>query len=466
MTVGPVNKFDVFVTKLDSTGHLLFTTLVGGENEDIGNAIAVDTSGIYVVGGTSSTLFPVTTGQTVFGGGTTSGPNDGFLFKLKSDGSNILWCTYIGGTDSDIALGVAADSAQNVYVVGDTYSTNLGGGTLNPLSGGGTLNGGLGTNGADDGFVAKVKNDGSQYLFLSYLGGGDADLATGVALDTAGNVYVSGETISADFPVTQGALQVACGTDANGSCNANAGAIFDDAFVTAITPTNTPGYIYSTYLGGGDSDDAFAIAADSSGNAYVTGRTSSTDFWIQNPLTGLSTLVGAENAFVTSLDPTGASLNYSTYLGGTGSDQGFSIALDSIINTAYVTGTTTSQDFPVQGATQGTFGGGSTTFNSDAFVSEIALNGSSLSLPFSTLVGGSGDEDFESGGIAVDQASGDVLVTGVTNSADFSVSNGVPYGGGGNCTLASTQTVPVLTHSSPSIRRLPISASQARPSLT
>jgi hypothetical protein len=236
-------------------------------------------------------------------------------------------------------------------------------------------------------------------------------------------------------------LQVACGTDANGTCNANAGAIFDDAFVTAITPANTPGYIYSTYLGGGDSDDAFAIAADSSGNAYITGRTSSTDFWVQNPLTGLSTLVGAENAFVTSLDPSGASLNYSTYLGGTGSDQGFSIALDSVINTAYVTGMTTSQDFPVQGATQGTFGGGGAAFNSDAFVSEIALTGSSLSLPFSTFLGGSGDEDFVFGGIAVDQGTGNVLVAGVTDSADFSVSNSVAYGGGGNCLLATTQTV-------------------------
>ncbi|HZQ95936.1 MAG TPA: SBBP repeat-containing protein [Candidatus Sulfotelmatobacter sp.] len=441
-TIGPVAGFDVFVTELDTAGNLVFTTLVGGENEDNGDAIAVDSTGIYVAGGTSSALFPVTTGQTVFGGGTTSGPNDGFLFKLKPDGSSLLWSTYVGGTDSDIALGVAVDSAQNVYVVGDTYSTNLGGGVLNPLSGGGQLNNGAGSNGADDGFIAKVKNDGSQYLFLSYLGGSNADLATGVALDPAGNVYVSGETVSADFPVTTGALQVACGTDPNGSCNAGAGTIFDDAFVTAITPTNTPGYIYSTYLGGGDSDDAFAIAADSSGNAYITGRTSSTDFWTQNPVTGLSTLVGAENAFVTSLNPTGTSLNYSTYLGGTGSDQGFSIAVDNIINTAYVTGLTTSSDFPVQGATQGTFGGGGAAFKSDAFVTEFALTGSSLSLPFSTFVGGSGDEDFVFGGIAVDQVTGDVLVTGVTNSADLPVSNGVPYGGGGNCTLATTQIVP------------------------
>ena len=442
--IGPLFAFDVFVTELNASGALVFTTVVGGGQEDVGNAIAVDSQGIYVAGGTSSSNFPATIGQTVFEGGTTSGPNDGFLFKLKPDGSALLWSTFIAGTDSDIALGLAVDSNHDVYVVGDTFSTNLGGGVVNPLPGGGSLNNGAGSNTADDGFIAKVKNDGSQYLFLTYLGGTNGDLATGVALDPSGNVYVSGETVSSDFPFTTGAFQTKCGTD--GKCNLNGANVFDDGFVTAITSSNTPGYIYSTYLGGEGTDDVLGIAVDSSGNAYITGLTRSTAFPTKNPLTGLSTLVGTQNAFVTSLNPVGTALNYSTYLGGNGTDSGLGIAVDAT-NNAYITGLTTSTSiFPLQSATQSTFGGGSITgSNSDAFVSELSLNGSSLSLPFSTYLGGSGDEDFVLGAIAVDKTTGNVYVTGDTNSANFLTKNAADpsyNSAGGNCTLASSAVVP------------------------
>ena len=202
----------------------------------------------------------------------------------------------------------------------------------------------------------------------------------------------------------------------------------DDAFVTAITPGNTPTYIYSTFLGGEAKDDAFAIAVDSAGNASVTGQTFSTQFPTKNPLTQLSSLIGTRNVFVTSLNSTGTALNYSTYLGGTGTQAGDGIAVDSSGN-AYVTGYTTSSSFPVTLSTS-TFGKGG-IFGTDAFVSELNLSGTSLSLPFSTYLGGSGDEDFISGAIAVD-GTGNIYVTGETNSSDFPLTNAADgtYNGG------------------------------------
>ncbi|HEY6767793.1 MAG TPA: SBBP repeat-containing protein [Candidatus Sulfotelmatobacter sp.] len=427
--------FDVFVTKLSPTGQILVTTMVGGSSEDVGNAVAIDNTGIYVAGRTASVDFPIVAGgaQTAFIPGASI--THGFLFKLNTTGSAYVYSTYIEGSVGESALGLAVDSNFEAYVVGDTVSPDLGSntvgtnGTVNPLSGGGLLNKGkLGTN--DDGFIAKVSSDGAAYLFLSYLGGSGIDIAEGVALDGAGNVYIAGETNSADFFV-QGAIQPTCGTD--GACNASGGNVSDDAFVTAITASNTPGYLYSTYLGGEGKDDAFAIAADSAGNAYVTGQTFSTQFPVKNALTGLSSLSGGPHAFVASLNPAGTALNYSTYLGGSGTEAGDGIAVDTSGN-AYVTGYTTSSDFPV---TQSTFSGGiSTSFDTDAFVSELNINGTSLSLPFSTFLGGTGDEDFIFGALAVDSL-GNLYVTGVTNSTNFPLlhaSDGTYNGGASTAT--------------------------------
>jgi hypothetical protein len=227
---------------------------------------------------------------------------------------------------------------------------------------------------------------------------------------------VAGLTQSTDFPVTSGAIQTTCGTDQK--CNAASGSAFDDAFITAISPGNAPTFIYSTYLGGENTDDAFAIAVDSNKNAYVTGQTFSSKFPTKNPLTGIANASSTQKIFVASLNSSGTSLNYSTYLGGSGSDQGDAIAVDSNGN-AYITGFTNSTDFPTASATQTSFGGG----NTDAFVSELNLNGASLSLPFSTYLGGSGDEDFVYGAIAVDSA-GNIYVTGNTNSSNFPLTTG------------------------------------------
>jgi hypothetical protein len=446
--VATAGGFDVFVTELNPLGAIVFTTLVGGSGDDIGNAIAVDTNsspaGIYIAGQTGSSDFPTTSSvvqPTFF-----TGVSHGFVSKISSDGSTLLWSTFVEGSGGDGALGLAivrdasVPTDDDVFVVGNTQSTDLGSrtpgtnGTVNPLPQGGSLNNGAGANGSVDGFIAKLSNGGAQYLFLSYLGGSSDDVAFGVALDPTGKIYVAGQTSSEDFYTTPAnVFQPQCGTD--GHCNASGGNVVDDAFVVAISSANPPAYIYSTYLGGEAKDDAFAVAADSSGNAYITGQTFSTSFPTKNPLTGLSTLVGTQNAFVASLNSAGTALNYSTYLGGKGSEAGDSIAVDSNA-IAYVTGYTTSTDFPVTSTT--TFGGGG-SFGRDAFLSELSLGGTTLSLPFSTYLGGSGDEDILSGGVTVD-AFGRVYVTGDTNSANFPLVNATDqtYNAGSSSTCAPT----------------------------
>jgi hypothetical protein len=242
--------------------------------------------------------------------------------------------------------------------------------------------------------VTEIKSDGSAFLMSSYIGGVNLDLATGVSWNsTTGNVHVSGGTESPNLPVTPNprAFQTQCGTD--GKCNETAtGNFLDDGFVAAFNPASTAKYVYLTYLGGETVDDAFAITTDSSGNAYVTGKTQSVKFPVSvSPSPYQSGLNGVQNAFVSALNPTGTALVYSTYLGGEGSDKGLGIALDPS-NNAYVTGQTTSTKFPTANPTQQAFAGGNSgQFDSDAFLSELSSNGTSVSLPFSTYIDGTGD---------------------------------------------------------------------------
>ena len=407
-------SFDVYVTEINSAGTLQFTTIFGGSSDEFPGGIAVDASGdIYVSGTTDSSDFPVTAGaaQRVFLGGTTNGPNDAFAVKLAPHGAAITWGTYIAGGDSDSGLAIAIDTASppNVYVVGETYSTDLGGavGGVHPLPNGSSLNLGLGT-GDDDGYIVKLNPAGSAYLLVSYLGGSSGDLATGVALDSAGNIYVSGETISTDLPVTAGVAQSKCGTD--GTCNTGTSGPQDDAFVAAIA-ANLSSYKYLTYYGGSSADDAFAIAADASGDAFITGTTASSDFpTVGTPFQGA--LAGTQNAFAVELNPTGSAASYGTYLGGNGTDYGYGIALDNI-GDIYITGqTSSSSNFPLQNATQGTFGG-----STDAFVT--VLDPSPNVALFSTYLGGGGDEDQLSGAIALDSLQ-NIYVTGDTDSGNGS----------------------------------------------
>ena len=388
--------FDVFVTELSSTGTLVYSTYLGGSSDDSGNAIAVDGSGnAFVTGGTKSSDFP-TQGPYQ---STLKGALNAFVFELNSTGSTLMYSTFLGGTGSDVATGIALDGSGNAYIAGSTSSTDFP--PKNPIA-----------SETAGGFLTELGASGNTLVYSTYIGAGSSDFASAVAVDGTGKAYVTGATKSPTFTTTTGVVQPTCGTDA--LCNG-----FYDAFVTVVNPAGG-GLAYSTFLGGSGADEGLAIAVDSAGDAYVTGLTQSTDFRKSNPI--FSTLGGPQDAFVAALNPTGTNLLYSTYLGGTSSDAGAGIAVDGSQN-AYVTGQTGSADFPVGHAVQITKGGGN-----DAFVAELRPAGT---LVFSTFLGGSGNEDSTAAGasvspvgaIAVDSAGANIYVTGNTASSNFPTTN-------------------------------------------
>lgn len=405
---GSAGGFDVFVTKLSANGSTLeYSTYVGGSGDDSGNAIALDASGdAFVAGGTASPNFPVTSAplQKGYAGGSL----DAFVFELSSSGGSPIYSTYLGGSGTDVANGIAlaTDGSGDVFVVGRTTSTNFP--TTSPAVQPSLVS-------TSDGFVTRLNPSSTSPKYSTYLGGSAVDFASAVAVDSSDNAYVTGATASPTFPNTNSkspVVQPKCGTD--GTCNGG----LTDAFVSVIKADGS-GLVYSTFLGGEQNDEGSGIALDSAADAYVTGVTSSTKFPLQSPLQ--KTFGGGvlpSDAFVSELNPTGAQLLYSTYLGGSGDDAGLAIAVDSNKN-AYVTGVTGSTNFPTQSPTQATKKG-----ENDAFVSEISAGGSALT--FSTYLGGSLNEDTSTSngggslaGIAVDSAGANVYVTGSTNSTDF-----------------------------------------------
>ena len=405
---------DAFVTKLNPTGSgLVYSTYLGGTGGDAGNGIAIDVAGnAYVTGNTGSANFPTTAGafQTTYGGSF----NDGFVTKLNSAGSGLVYSTYLGGSGEDTGRAIALDGAGNAYIAGHTQSFNF------PTSAGAYQPTAIGVNGCCFGpsnvFVTKLTPAGAgaaDLVYSTYLGPANSE-AGGIAVDGTGNAHVAGGTTSASFPTTVGAFQTTFGGGGG------------DAFVTKVNPTGT-GLVYSTYLGGSGGDGASSgptIAVDAAGSAYVTGATGSANF----PTTAGAfqpALAGPQNAFVTKLNPLGTGLVYSTYLGGTGVEQGFGVKVDTLGN-AYVSGATGSTDFPTMNAVQPTFGGGPL----DAFVTK--LNPLGTGLVYSTYLGGSGDD--LGTGIAVDTfPNPNAYVAGLTNSTDFPTTSGAfqtTYGGG------------------------------------
>jgi hypothetical protein len=370
---------------------LSYSTYLGGSSNEVGKGIAVDSSGnAYVTGYTCSTDFPT---QNPYQG-TLGGCGNAFVTKLSSSGSTLAYSTYLGGSGGDEGYGIAIDSSGNAYVTGYTRSTDFP--TKNPYQG--TWDGHF-----EDAFVTKLSSSGETLSYSTYLGGSSWDRGKGIAVDSSGNAYVTGRTSSSDFP-TQNPYQ---GTGAGDY----------DTFITKLSSSGST-LSYSTYLGGSDEDNGFGIAVDSSGNAYVTGWTESTDFPAKNPYQG--TYGGYIDAFITKLSSSGSTLSYSTYLGGSSIDYGEGIAVDSSGN-AYVTGWTRSTDFPTQNPYQGTLGG---SYGMDAFVTKLEFSETTLSLSYSTYLGGA-DSD-RGNGIAVDN-SGNAYVTGWTDSAGFPTKN--PYQG-------------------------------------
>jgi predicted DNA repair protein MutK len=312
---------DAFAIKVNPSGSgLVYSALIGGAGSDFATGIAIDTSGnAYIAGYTSSVAFPVTSGgfQKSYGGGL----QDAFVAKLNSNGSGLTYCTYLGGSGNDVANGIAVDAAGEAYIVGYTDSVDFP--TRNPIY--------ANYGGQGDAFVAKLTPAGDSLVFSTYLGGSLVDIATAVALDSTGNVYVTGATLSANFPVTSGAFQTV-----------NQGSY--DAFVSKISSQGTS-LLYSTYVGGEGSDQSSSIAVDANGVAYIAGFTYSFHFPLQSPIQ--SSTHGVPEAFVAAVGPTGSSLVWSTYLGGSDGDQATGVAVDPA-GSLYVAGSTFSSDFPTK----------------------------------------------------------------------------------------------------------------------
>jgi hypothetical protein len=327
---------EAFALKLNATGNaLIFSTFLGGGNFDAGTAIAVDSAGnSYIAGDTQSADFftSATAAQKVYGGAM-----DAFATKLTSTGA-ISFSTFIGGSSSEHAGGIAVDSSQNVYVAGGTFSTNFP--VMSAMQ--------AASGGSQDAFVTKIRSDGGAFLYSTYLGGnggaqGSPEQANAIAVNAAGNAFVTGVTNSTNFPVTAGAFQTTFGG-------------VQDAFIAKLNPAGSA-LVYSTYLGGISFDWANGIAVDSSGSAYIAGYTSSASFPTVAPVQ--PSFRGLYDAFISKLNAAGNALTFSTLYGGSGADTASAIAVDTSGN-MFVGGQTGSLDLTLNTPIQVNNTGGNT----------------------------------------------------------------------------------------------------------
>ena len=402
-----------FVTKINAPGTaLLYSTYLGGSSFNQGYAIAADSGGnVYVTGLTESPDFPrVNQILEACRGRCGDGSNtDGFVTKISAAGDELVYSSVIGGSLNENAFGfagIAVDGAGNAYLTGTTEGPDFP--RVNQIPG--ACLGSCGGRNAQDGFVTKINAAGSALVYSSYVGSSGTDIGFGIAVDSSGNAYLTGLTLSSDFPrVNQ--IPSAC----NGECG---NSLNYDVYVTKINAAGSA-LVYSSYLGGSDQDYGRGIAVDASGNAYVGGRASSTDF----PAVGQIPDVCAQNscgAFAAKINAAGNALVYSSRFGGSNGTQAHAIAVDTAGST-YLTGETQSADFPllnqIPGACKGTCGTGA---NRDGFV--IKINAAGTALVYSSYVGGSGDDNGGSfvgnSGIAVDSLH-NAYLSGFTTSTDF-----------------------------------------------
>jgi len=412
---------DLYIAKLSASGSSLeFATFLGGNLDETGGSIAIDSSGnVYITGITYSPDFPVTAGafDSVFGGGTCGSTfcPDLFVAKLTADGSNLVYSTYLGGSSYDYGIGIGIDGSGAVTVIGDTSSSDI---TTTP--------GSIDTNygGLWDGYIAKLNSDGTNLIYAAYLGGISGDYARSIAVDPSGIAYVSGNTGSEDFPTTPYAFDPSCidcsdafviklsadgsnliyGTFFGGSETESghgiaidpSGAVYLtgetysvdlpttpgaydttyngvwDTYVAKLTPDGS-GCTYATYIGGNNKDFGYDIAVDKMGSAWVTGVTKSADF--PTTLYGFDLSYGGGicnsspcfDAFFIKLNPEGSALDYASFIGGSSDDESFNISTNA--NSAFLTGTTSSSDFPISPEAYDD----SFTSYSDAFVVRIPV---------------------------------------------------------------------------------------------
>ncbi len=429
---------DAFVAKYTPAGVLSYLTYLGGSGDDCGGAIAVDSAGnAYVTGFTNSPDFPTVKGsfQTKFGGAG-SGPagpgtgqynpsyGDAFIAKLNPAGTALVYSTYLGGSRNDVGDAIAVDSSGNAYVGGATLSTDFP--TSNAYQAafagaGETPNTPYYTFG--DGFLAKLNPAGTALIFSTYFGGELDDAVAALTLDSSGNVYIGGTTLSTKFPVLK-AYQSKFG----GASSVQTTLTVGDGYVAKFDPTGK--LQYSTYLGGSADDAVMGLAVDSTGAAYVTGFTSSPNFPVsanaaQKTFAGPSTLIGQRafvwgDAFVAKLAPSGSSLVWATYLGGDQDDAGMAIALDGDGN-VIVGGFANTTNLPVTAdALQKTFAGNSPDVFSDstgdALLAKVSADGTAFL--YLSYYGGNSSDAISA---LVLDGQGNVIVGGSTTSTNLPI---------------------------------------------
>jgi RHS repeat-associated protein len=378
---------------------LEYSTYLGGSGSDMATDITTDQSGaIYITGTTTSIAFPSSNSQNQAGSG------DLFVTKLAADGRSLIYTTYLGGPNADTGNAnaypsIAVDAYDNVYIAGATrtngfpttanaYQANY----WQDVWGSGS-----------DVIAVKLNNSGSQLLYSTYIGRQNDDYGTGIAVDQQGIMYIVGAVVSGNFPL-KNPLQ------------SQHGGSTMDALVLKLDPSKSNGadtLIYSTFLGGNKDDFGKDIALDNDGNILVTGWTESSSNGIVSfpatPGVSQSSFGGQRDAFITKLNGSGSQILYSSYLGGTQYEEAFGLAVDDA-NQAYITGWTSSSNFPVANAYQSSYGGGST----DAFITALSPTGD-LRI-YSTYLGGSGNDYGHE--IGVDQLR-NAFVTGQTRNASL-----------------------------------------------
>ncbi len=364
-----------------------FSTYLGaGTDGSNGSGITMDAAGnTYVTGSVSGDGFPTYASMQ----NTNNGERDIYIAKLSATDGSLVFSTYLGGGGNDYSQGIAVDAAGNMYITGFTDSDDF------PVQNSYQQTPG----GSTDAVAVKVAADGSSLIYSTYLGGNAGDRGRDIAVNSLGQAYIAGDTLSSDFPMKNAYMSSFSGKP--------------NAFAAKLTAAGNA-LLYSTYLGGNGGTRTTGAALDGSGNFYVTGSTSATNF----PTASAHQWAfggGASDMFVTKFSAAGTSLLYSTYLGGGGQDVSEAITVDASGN-AYVAGYTTSSDFPTANAYQSKLYG-----DQDAVA--LRLNASGNDLIYSTFLGGT--ESAETATAATVDGTGALYVAGYTDSPDFPVKN--PY---------------------------------------
>ncbi|MFW9923674.1 MAG: SBBP repeat-containing protein [Candidatus Thorarchaeota archaeon] len=391
-------NIDITISKFSVNGSLIFSTYFGGSENEWATGVALDSSdNIVFAGTTGSPDFPLKSAyqSTLLGG--SEGDADCFVAKISKDGQSLLYSTYFGGTGSDWCYTMAVDANNRIAITGTTYSSNLP--LVNPFQS--TNKGQL------DCFVTLFAANGQSVIFSTLLGGTGADAGRGIIFDENNDIFLTGQMGSCTLS-TSGVFQVGFGGGAA------------DAYVAKFKANGS--LEFYSFLGGTGYDRANGIALDSQGNILITGHTTSPDFPTANPYQ--AACAGSLDVFVAKIDPLGQNLNFSTYIGGSSSDNGYSITLDSEDNIV-VTGQTNSLNYPTNFEPLLPISSGV-----NILASKLSSDGSTLL--FSSMIGGT----YTDVGVSVSWYDNDsFIILGFTYSTDLPTSNAFQEEFGGVCDM-------------------------------